>query len=567
MIGHLHTRLRLAPGSGEQQARLKRLLAQMVDQALEPALQRWGIAERGELCIRRVVAPVLRLNLAASDGALIEQWAQSWAKAIARRLGGPDADVLHYGSRAHALIDLVVSATAGDCSRAWAWRRLGLWPAESAVTAGDAAGLVMRALTAHPAAAAAALARLAEAPALFERWLHQAGGGPLQALALALLRASGGAPEALEAVDDGAADSNLLATQTRLLGRSVIARAIALLPRQAGLAGLAALHGPTAAPRQASPLGIAQGTALALLVVAEAEPAWLRAPAAGLGALLKAIARGWADAELPVARAALDAPSQTSDPPPTTGVAWAGDAQTGDAQAGAGRLGRPLWRDTPALAGRPRPAADPAPPAQPASALGLQQPRPGIGAADPAAITAASPLPDLRRCGRTGHGGLLFLLNLAGDLGWPEALLQHCAPRGARSPRWCLHQLALVLQPLGASDPAALAFAGLLPGEPAPDTDQPPPSAAEAALIAQLRDDLVHALRARCCVDPPEASPDRAQLLASVCQRPAQIVADPGWLEVHFSLADVNTTLRAAGLDLDPGWLPWLGLVVKFIYD
>jgi hypothetical protein len=44
-------------------------------------------------------------------------------------------------------------------------------------------------------------------------------------------------------------------------------------------------------------------------------------------------------------------------------------------------------------------------------------------------------------------------------------------------------------------------------------------------------------------------------------------VAHPGWLEIHFSLDDVATDLRRAGLDLDPGFLPWLGVVVRFVYD
>jgi hypothetical protein len=45
------------------------------------------------------------------------------------------------------------------------------------------------------------------------------------------------------------------------------------------------------------------------------------------------------------------------------------------------------------------------------------------------------------------------------------------------------------------------------------------------------------------------------------------VVADPGWIEVHLSLDDVSTPLRRARLDLDPGWVPWLGVVLRFVYD
>jgi hypothetical protein len=35
---------------------------------------------------------------------------------------------------------------------------------------------------------------------------------------------------------------------------------------------------------------------------------------------------------------------------------------------------------------------------------------------------------------------------------------------------------------------------------------------------------------------------------------------------VRLSLDDVSTDVRRAALDLDPGWIPWLGVVVRFAY-
>jgi len=60
---------------------------------------------------------------------------------------------------------------------------------------------------------------------------------------------------------------------------------------------------------------------------------------------------------------------------------------------------------------------------------------------------------------------------------------------------------------------------------------------------------------------------DRAALIEFVCHRSAEIVADPGWIDVRFSLDEVATEIRRAGLDLDPGYVPWLGVVVRFIYE
>ena len=42
---------------------------------------------------------------------------------------------------------------------------------------------------------------------------------------------------------------------------------------------------------------------------------------------------------------------------------------------------------------------------------------------------------------------------------------------------------------------------------------------------------------------------------------------EPGWIELHLPLSSVETPIRRLGLDLDPGWLPWLGCVVRIIYE
>ena len=52
-----------------------------------------------------------------------------------------------------------------------------------------------------------------------------------------------------------------------------------------------------------------------------------------------------------------------------------------------------------------------------------------------------------------------------------------------------------------------------------------------------------------------------------VAKRDAAVDRKPGWIEIHLSLADVDLDIRRAGLDIDPGWLPWLGRVVRFRYE
>ena len=84
-------------------------------------------------------------------------------------------------------------------------------------------------------------------------------------------------------------------------------------------------------------------------------------------------------------------------------------------------------------------------------------------------------------------------------------------------------------------------------------------SAISSSRSAEIRRALAAAL------PEPVRTPER--LMQFVCRRTAQIATDPGWIEVRFSLADVSTEIRLAGLDLDPNYVPWLGVVVRFAYE
>jgi hypothetical protein len=73
----------------------------------------------------------------------------------------------------------------------------------------------------------------------------------------------------------------------------------------------------------------------------------------------------------------------------------------------------------------------------------------------------------------------------------------------------------------------------------------------------------VRALRG--VIGAEDRDPDHAVVL-KVCRRQAVITADPGWIDIHLRLDEVDVNVRRAGLDLDPGYLPWLGCVVRFCY-
>jgi hypothetical protein len=54
--------------------------------------------------------------------------------------------------------------------------------------------------------------------------------------------------------------------------------------------------------------------------------------------------------------------------------------------------------------------------------------------------------------------------------------------------------------------------------------------------------------------------------LASLVSRPAAIALTATHADIRFDLTCADLRVRRAGLDLDPGWVPWLGRVVTFGY-
>jgi hypothetical protein len=54
--------------------------------------------------------------------------------------------------------------------------------------------------------------------------------------------------------------------------------------------------------------------------------------------------------------------------------------------------------------------------------------------------------------------------------------------------------------------------------------------------------------------------------LASLVRRPARLALTPTHVDVFFAPDAADLRVRRAGLDLDPGWVPWLARVVAFHY-
>lgn len=526
-IESVTARYRLPAAEAAQKERLDRVLVHAVGDVLEAALDRAGIPVREEICIRSVRASA-RLRLSASDSSLAVAWSLTLVDAIRDAIAASGGHVVQYASRNQALLDLVAGVSVGDLSRSWAWRQMGLWTAGGELGPQLAVEEAMRILASEPKATVAVLSEAARLDALSgllrgarpEHWVRLA--------RVALTAAS--APFDLLDVNPGPQPaSQATATQVRrILLDSSIARA---------------------AVQRANPSANPNARALAILAVLEFEPAGLRRG----GSFARGLVAG-VEAGLVQAAAALDRPALRTTLFHQTGAlplleATGSLVSTTEASRGSRGVGRsaPL-EHVPAQEERvPSPPFD-GPPA--AKSLAARRP-----------LIDDRPLPDVRRRAATRAGGLLFLLHLLSELGLPE-VVQSDDRLADRSLRWVLHALALAIGRIEPTDPAALAFAGLAPHVEPPSSGEETPSEVELEAVQGLRTRVVEALRLRL-----ESRADTDELLlAWVCVRPAQIVADPGWIEVRLSFDDVSTEIRRAGLDLDPGWIPWLGVVMRFVY-
>src|SRR5581483_3612131 len=493
----------------------------------DDALARVGIAPGEEICIRSVHAPA-RLRLAASDTALVADWSAALADALAAAITTGEPHAVRYPSRRQALLDVALATAAGDLSRAWAWRQLGLWPDGEALDAADAAGRLAGVLAAEPHAVVAVLVALARRGAL-PRLIVLLGTDAWQRLARAALSAAY-APAELIAAPEPGTEEPVGPYESGAAGERARAFVAASALARASLGSGAALG-----------LGPSARRALAVLVALEIDPTALTATR---GTTSAAVLVGEITAALDIERPDRAASRRPADDRPVDeDPAAAEHAETEPVDASAA--------PTDPAAGHP--AVDSA---STADAGADETAAAGANGADTGVDTVAAAPPaeeqaELRRAAWTSAGGLLFLLPFAAEL---DALTD-------RTLRWTLHQLALALVPeLDAADPAALAFAGLGPEELPPSDEHVAATAEEQA-----------AIEAYACLVADYAAeqldvPGDEDALERVCTRRAEILAEPGWIDVHFSLAELDHDVRRAGLDLDPGWLPRVGIVLRFVY-
>lgn len=501
-------------------ARVERIIHRVAEDRLERVLSSFPVVGQGEWCVPAVSVAAI-LDFERPDAALEEAIARAVLDAIADAVHS--SETVHYPSIVDALADLVVGASTRRFTDGWMWAQLGFVEADQFER--QPAFCVLTALESRPEHAVGAVVRAVRAAGLasVHRLLGDAGWVRLARIVIGVTAGSI-AQVALHAmiVDtelDGdqcspARGANTADTEDAAGRRQPDGAAVAHRPQPGGgtelitasrVVGLSCL---TAAVRE-SRLRLEGATlrALAVLAVAESEPAVLSHRMAE--SVCRAASRILSGAASPVAEI-----------------------------GGAGTKVRPLGRQTEAVA---TPGKTDAPTLERAAGISTD--------AD------CEPVGD-----DTQWAGLLFLLSVAEDAAMPDALLSDPALDGIAAPE-LLARVAMTLAPVAEDDPIVLAFAGV-------DARRTRRTWG-LALPAPMADRIhVHAVVWAQAAAQRLARPDDdlMSVVAEIVCRTARIEREQAWMDVHLDPESVDIDIRRAGLDIDPGWVPWLGSVVRFRY-
>ncbi len=495
------------------QDRLDRLALGLCGDLLEDALTvSWSAAT--EICIRRVDVPPTQVDWSWNDDKLLAAWAETVGAAVSKAIGAPE--VIRYASRFHATVDLVLSQLAGDRTREWAWTLMELTSEASASQ--DAVRLaVQRTMDDEPGLVVHLIAEVARHD-LLPRLVAWCGYAVLVDAAEAAWRAAGGASPGVGPAPPGGTERSAGVAPDRQSGLSPLLRAVRRrsVIWRAGASILSAVAPAHASATTAAGGGTVQAanpaTALARLALVEVEPGLVPGPlSVAVLTQLTSEPRAWSDDADPQGRSAAGRAQPTT---PVRGAALGADPTVEE------------------------------PPAAPETDPSMHQ----------ALVARPSSV----------WGGLLFLLTLLDADGFAERVAADPATFGVAL-RAALGRLALDLLSRAApdttpdeTDPAVLAFCGLDAKAPYPVSEGPPD------WVAQEGDRLLAAIRAR--VSEERGAESDQALLIGVIRRRALIRVDPGWIDVQLEIDDVDVDVRMAGLDLDPGYLAWLGAVVRFRY-
>jgi hypothetical protein len=485
----------------------------VLDDAFELAIDRADFPKDGELCLRSVSVPV-RLRLDSSEQSLTAHWTAELAQSLADVIrNGPTARRVFYYSRRQAVFDFALGVARGEYERAWAWQLLGLWQGRETIDDDNALRQLVHTFR-------------READLIVPAFRYVASLGSLPDLSRKLSSDHWRELSEAASVQAGVVFRHV---STGPLSSRVLNYALSILKRSQIL-GAISYSGVLAQADEAT------RRAIAVLGIFDAEPALLHSQVAPRVIEIVASSIGAAPVNEQSFVATETAPVETSEIAPVETSEMISQETACSTDLDDFEATRPKRREE-------------------------ENPNELSRRAFAERAAETNDILDPRRRARTDYGGLLYLIAVIDLLELPEEILADPV-LGVRPLSWILHQLAMTLAPTNPKDAAALAFAGLLPDAASPSETEPPATASETYSISMLATRIVEYLSSLIL-----EYASTADLVEFVCHRNAEIVADPGWIEIRFALDQVATEIRRAGLDLDPGYVKWLGVVVKFVYE
>ena len=565
-IGRLTATIPQLPGEPDPTPWWDAMLARAAGRRLDQALEGRPLPA-GHWFLRRLDLR-LPLDPGRADAGTEQQWADAVAAALHEAIASGQA--VHYRSTCDALADMVASAAVGRFDNERAWQELGL---VGEAVSGRAGHAVLAAFGRHPEfALAATIAAVSRAGVgAVHRMLGSSGWLELARLvhrvhtgrpAPAWLAVTADAAAAPAAAADGATAGAGPAPTVPGAAASEIAGRIAR-----------AVDGELARCFRRARLRPDPGATLAwaVLAAAETEPGLLMLPSTEWA--VRQLAAALLPRNLPPdrARSRIDRPTAASPPGPAADGTGAIDTNTDGAVGDAARHGTiDDGRDaTDALSKWPGSVA-------PCPAAGATLPGEAV-ATDRAANVAGTGTRSDGMYPAASHGpgaldeprpgwpsewvGLLHLYRTAAEADVPAAVLADDA-LSTRPLAWVLHSIAASLVPAAPDDPALLAFAGLLPTDEPPSLAWRPADQPETDSIAGHAHRWLTVTAHRLLGD----SDSTAQTVEQLLHRPGTIFAERGWIDIEIPLDTVDIDIRRAGLDIDPGWIGWLGSVVRFRY-
>ncbi|MCP3688978.1 MAG: hypothetical protein GY784_11230 [Gammaproteobacteria bacterium] len=544
-INRLSKRYHLQPSQRERQRLLDASLQQVFEEDLDVALAELGIEEYGEICVR-LVHVSLSFSLGHSQSDTCRHWSRIIARQICTELEKNSDNVLRFRSRLQALIAFADDISHNSMQRSWAWNQIGLSNLSTDASLNQARSQLVTALMREPTAILTVFKRLAEKQRLLP-WLVELSSEEQTVLVDGLLSAADIEPRWLtsktEAILVDAAEIN----QSPTLGDVSLSGSSLLKHLSANTSDVAKLS--------------TEAHTWVILVLLEIEPMLFNRPAQVIKQSIAA-AKQQLLSVFGVRGQAVQQKIERVDKQVTDTVRTSITSDT-DKETSQDIAKDPV-------------EATPADNTKVDAENRLQQEQSQIRqqsdqdeVSDPP-VTAeqlqeATAIPEFIH---SEFAGLFLLLAVLGETveeGENNLIKQITAEPdlSARPLNWVLYQLTTRWLAIPTEDPALREFCAIDIDADWPFASDEEVTDLEASALDKYQCEIENHLFARYS---PEGI-DQAAIIATLCRQRAQLLIDSGWLELVFELNDVDTDIRRGGLDLDPGFVPWLGKVVKIRYE